>query len=61
MIAAVIVGAAAAFALAFTCAYLVCPDLRTWIEQPKHRFQHSVQRYDRDRVNRMHRNGRAHL
>jgi hypothetical protein len=54
MIAAVIVCGAAAFALAFTAAYLVRPELRAWIEQPKHRFQSAVQQYDRDQVSGMH-------
>jgi hypothetical protein len=47
MIAGVIVSAASAFAVAFTAAYLLRRDLRVWIEQPKYRFQHAVQRYDR--------------
>ena len=53
MIAVVIVCGALAFALAFTAAYLARPEMRAWIEQPKHRFQAAVQRYDRDQVNSM--------
>ena len=50
MIANIIVGASAAFAAAFTIAWLMRRDLRSWIEEPKYRFQRSVQRYDRRRA-----------
>jgi hypothetical protein len=50
MIAGVVVAAAVAFAIAFSVAYVARRDLRAWIEQPKYRFQDSVQRYDRDRI-----------
>ena len=53
MIASVIVGAALAFAIVFSAAYLLRGDLRAWIEQPKHRFQSSLERYDRATVGRM--------
>ena len=55
MIAAAIVCGALAFALAFTAAYLARPELRTWIERPKHRFQAAAQRYDRQQVSVMQR------
>ena len=54
MIAGLIVGGSLAFGVAFTFAYLLRQDLRAWIEQPKHRFQASVQRYDREQVSGMH-------
>jgi hypothetical protein len=50
MIADIIVGASALFAAAFSLAWLLRRDLRTWIEEPKFRFQQSVQRYDRGRA-----------
>lgn len=50
MIAGLIVSGSLAFAVVFACAYLLREDLRAWIEQPKHRFQASVQRYDRERI-----------
>jgi len=50
MIANIIVGASAAFAAAFTAAWLLRGDLRSWIEEPKYRFQRAVQRYDRRRA-----------
>ena len=47
MIADIIVIGALAFAAALTLAWLMRPDLRAWIEQPKHRFQANVREYDR--------------
>ena len=47
MIADIIVIGALAFAAAFTLAWLMRPDLRAWIEKPKHRFQANVREYDR--------------
>lgn len=41
-----IVFGSAALALAFVIAWLLRPDLRAWLEQPKHRFQGDVRRYD---------------
>jgi hypothetical protein len=43
-----IVLAAIVFALAFLGAWLLSPNLRTWIERPKYRFQAAVERYDRE-------------
>jgi hypothetical protein len=40
--------ASLALAALFACAWLLSPTLRAWLERPKHRFQHSVQRYDRE-------------
>ncbi len=48
MITDVIVGASVLLSLAFTGVWLLRPDLRTWIERPKHHFQDLVERYDRD-------------
>lgn len=41
-----IVFGSAALGLAFVIAWLLRPDLRAWLEQPKHRFQGDVRRYD---------------
>ena len=46
MITGIIVGAALVFAAGFLVAWLVRPDLRTWIERPKYRFQADVRAYD---------------
>jgi hypothetical protein len=46
MMADVIVFGTAAFGVAFVVAWLLRPDLRAWMEQPKHRFQDDVRRYD---------------
>jgi hypothetical protein len=35
-------------AAAFAIVWLLRPDVRVWLEQPKHRFQDAVRRYDRD-------------
>ncbi len=35
--------------LAFFVAWLLLPNLRAWIERPKHRFQEELERYDRRR------------
>ena len=47
MITTIIVGLSVAFTLAFLAAWAVRPDLRAWIERPKHRFQDAVRGYDR--------------
>jgi hypothetical protein len=36
-----------AFGLAFVVVWLLRPDVRAWLEQPKHRFQDQTRRYDR--------------
>ena len=43
-----IVFTAAAATVAFVIAWLIRPDLRAWIERPKHRFQENVRRYDKE-------------
>jgi len=42
----IIVFSAVVFAAAFLAAWMARPDLRAWIERPKHRFQANVQSYD---------------
>ena len=44
----VIVLASLSFAAAFVLVWLLRPDLRAWLEQPKHRFQDATRRYDHD-------------
>ena len=44
----VIVFGSLAFAAVFLLVWLLRPDIRTWLEQPKHRFQDAARRYDRD-------------
>jgi len=46
VIADIIVLGSSAFGAAFFLAWLVRPDLRAWLEEPKHRFQANVRRYD---------------
>jgi hypothetical protein len=43
----VIVLGSIAFGAAFVVVWLLRPDVRVWLEQPKHRFQEDTQRYDR--------------
>ena len=43
----IIVGISVVFSLAFVAAWAWRPDLRAWIERPKHRFQDAVRGYDR--------------
>ena len=47
MITDIIVGASAAFTVAFVVAWFLRPNLRSWIERPKYHFQDAVQGYDR--------------
>ena len=42
-----IVGLSVLFSLAFVAAWLLRPDLRAWIERPKHQFHDAVRGYDR--------------
>ncbi len=37
---------AVAFAIAFTAAWAISPNLRTWIERPKYRFLADTESYD---------------
>ena len=43
----VIVLASMAFGAAFLLVWLLRPDVRAWLERPKHRFQDETRRYDR--------------
>jgi hypothetical protein len=45
-----IVATSVLLALAFAAVWLLRPDLRAWIEQPKHHFQDDVDQYDRERT-----------
>jgi hypothetical protein len=45
--ATIIVGASVVLALAFAAAWLTRPDLRAFIERPKHQFRDDVLEYDR--------------
>ena len=46
MIAGLIVIGSIAFGVALLLAWILRPDVRAWLEQPKHRFQANVRRYD---------------
>jgi len=50
LITDIIVLSSILFAAVFAAAWLARPDLRAWIERPKHEFQASVRRYDRTRT-----------
>ena len=43
-----IVFGSVAFAAAFVLGWLLRPDVRAWLELPKHQFQDATRRYDRD-------------
>jgi hypothetical protein len=43
----VIVLGSIALGLAFVLVWLLRPDVRAWLEQPKHRFQDETRQYDR--------------
>jgi hypothetical protein len=47
-----IVFGSAALGLAFVIAWLLRPDLRASVEQPKHRFQDDVRHFDDSRARR---------
>jgi hypothetical protein len=47
VIAATIVTGTIVLGSVFLVAWLVRPDLRAWVEQPKHRFLANLQQYDR--------------
>ncbi len=47
LMADVIVLGSIAFGAAFVLVWLLRPDVRVWLEQPKHRFQGETPRYDR--------------
>jgi hypothetical protein len=46
----IIVVGSTAFALAFVIAWWSKPELRAWLERPKHVFLTGVERYDRSAV-----------
>jgi hypothetical protein len=46
MITDLIVLASGLFTAAFVAAWVVSPELRAWIERPKHRFHDLAQDYD---------------
>jgi hypothetical protein len=46
MITDLIVLASVIFTVAFVVAWVASPDLRSWIERPKHRFHDRSQGYD---------------
>lgn len=48
MITDLVVWASVAFAVVFVAAWAVSPELRRWIERPKHTFLEAVRQYDRD-------------
>lgn len=47
MITDTIVVSSVVLTLAFVVAWWLRPGLRSWIERPKHQFQHAVEGYDR--------------
>lgn len=49
MIADLIVGLTLLLAAGFVTAWALRPDLRAWIERPKHYFQDALRGYDRAR------------
>ncbi len=57
MITDAIVATSVLLSLAFVAVWLLRPDLRAWIEAPKHRFQDHVERYDRERTGATARTG----
>lgn len=48
MITNAIVALSIVLSVAFAAAWWALPGFRAWLEQPKHRFQEHVQRYDRE-------------
>jgi hypothetical protein len=44
-----IVFTAVGILVAFTAAWVLRPDLRSWIEEPKHRFLENVAEFERQR------------
>ena len=43
----VIVFGSMLFSIVFVVVWLLRPDVRAWLEQPKHEFQDATRRYDR--------------
>lgn len=52
-----IVAGSMAFAAAFALVWLLRPDVRTWLERPKHHFRDAIRHYDRDAGQRRCGNG----
>lgn len=50
----VIVFGSLIFAAVFALVWLLSPDVRAWLEQPKFHFQEATRRYDRDAGVRQH-------
>ena len=48
MITWAIVVTSIALAVVFSVAWMLVPDLRAWVERPKHQFHDRLQQYDRD-------------
>lgn len=48
MISDLIVWASVGFTAILVAAWAASPDLRAWIERPKHRFLESLRGYDRE-------------
>lgn len=46
--AGVIVFGSLLFAVAFVLVWGLRPDVRAWLEHPKHRFQDATRQYDRE-------------
>ena len=46
--AVVIVLGSMLFAAAFVLVWLLRPDVRAWLERPKHYFEDAIRQYDRD-------------
>ncbi len=45
-----ILAGAAVFAVGLVLAWVLRPDLRAWLEQPKHRLHADLLRYDRQQA-----------
>jgi len=58
MITNLIVALSVVLSAAFAVAWWLSPGFRAWLEQPKHRFQAHVQRYDRQRSHEVATRGR---
>ena len=52
--AEVIVSGSMIFAAIFALVWLLSPDVRAWLEQPKFQFRDATRRYDRDAGMRRH-------
>jgi hypothetical protein len=50
VIASLIVLGSIVSGVVFVLAWILRPEVRTWLERPKYRFQEDVRRYDREAV-----------